>query len=135
MNQRRCCANDSGSFPSRLTGTIAGRSLLIASSRSVAIPAIVGCSKSARSGIWCEILKLDRAGIHDNFFELGGHSLLATQLVSRIRQTFDRELPLRAIFEQPTVAGMAALLDDAAASDRPALGPVSRDQKLPLSFA
>src|SRR5205823_8510197 len=87
------------------------------------------------AAIWCDVLKLDGAGIHDNFFELGGHSLLATQLVSRIRQTFDRELPLRAIFEQPTIAGIATLLDDAMSSERPAIAPVSRDQKLPLSFA
>jgi len=60
--------------------------------------------------IWAEILKLDKIGIHDNFFHLGGHSLLATQIVSRINSYFGIELPLRHIFESPTVAEMAIIL-------------------------
>jgi acyl carrier protein len=58
--------------------------------------------------IWAEILRVDRVGIHDNFFDLGGHSLLATQVISRVRKDFDVDLPLRSLFEAPTVAGMAA---------------------------
>lgn len=57
--------------------------------------------------MWKEILGVARVGIHDNFFELGGHSLLATQVVSRIRKTLKVELPLRAIFDSPTIAGLA----------------------------
>ena len=57
--------------------------------------------------IWCQVLKLERIGIHENFFELGGHSLLATQVVSRINNVFQMELPLRALFETPTIAEMA----------------------------
>jgi acyl carrier protein len=53
--------------------------------------------------IWSNVLKLDKVGIHDNFFELGGHSLLATQVVSRVRQAFQMELPLRTLFEKQTV--------------------------------
>lgn len=57
--------------------------------------------------IWKEILGITRVGIYDNFFELGGHSLLATQVVSRIRKTLKVDLPLRAIFDSPTIAGLA----------------------------
>lgn len=60
--------------------------------------------------IWQELLGIERIGIHDNFFDLGGHSLLATQLVSRLRSTFEVQVPLSALFESPTIAEMATIL-------------------------
>jgi amino acid adenylation domain-containing protein len=60
--------------------------------------------------IWAEVLKVGKVGIHDNFFDLGGHSLLATQVMSRVREAFQLDLPLSRLFENPTVAGLAVQL-------------------------
>jgi amino acid adenylation domain-containing protein len=60
--------------------------------------------------LWSELLKREQIGVHDNFFDLGGHSLLATQVISRVRKTFEADLPLRALFESPTVAGLSELV-------------------------
>jgi acyl carrier protein len=57
--------------------------------------------------IWTEVLKLKQVGINDNFFELGGHSLLATQVISRLREVFFLDFPLRYLFENPTIAELA----------------------------
>ncbi|HEX2079055.1 MAG TPA: amino acid adenylation domain-containing protein, partial [Longimicrobium sp.] len=91
------------------------------------------------AAIWGEVLGRERVGAHDGFFDLGGHSLLATRVVSRIRDAFGVELPLRAIFEAPTVAGLAervdAMLRGGDRSTVPPVVPVPRDGPLPLSFA
>jgi amino acid adenylation domain-containing protein/non-ribosomal peptide synthase protein (TIGR01720 family) len=62
--------------------------------------------------IWAELLKLDRVGIHDDFFELGGDSLLATQVISRVFQRFKVELPVRRLFENPTITEFGALIEE-----------------------
>ena len=90
--------------------------------------------------IWAELLKLDRIGIHDNFFDLGGHSLLATQVISRVHNTFRAKLPLRAIFEAPTVAGLAERIDSTVRPERRLrrdlpLKRLPSYKDLPLSFA
>jgi amino acid adenylation domain-containing protein len=91
------------------------------------------------AGLWAQVLGVARVGVHDNFFELGGHSLLATQLLSRLREMFQVELSLAALFASPTVAGMAVqvveLRRSAAGMAAPPILPVSRDEALPLSFA
>ena len=95
--------------------------------------------EQALAGIWAELLHLPKVGIHDDFFDLGGHSLLATRVVSRIRDAFDVEVPLRSLFETPTVCGLADVIASSGKNGRPrrapAIIPVPRDEKLPLSFA
>ncbi len=89
--------------------------------------------------IWVSLLGVKRISIHDNFFELGGHSLLATQVMSRCRDSFGVELPLRALFDTPTIAGLNSYIQTARKqAARPAITPLDRSQPLQLlqlSFA
>jgi amino acid adenylation domain-containing protein len=89
--------------------------------------------------IWAEVLKVDRISTDENFFDLGGHSLLATQVVSRVRRLLEVDLPLRAMFETPTVGQIAERIEAArmpgGAEAAPQIVRVERNGALPLSFA
>src|SRR6185369_12067507 len=92
------------------------------------------------AGIWMEVLKAESVGIYDSFFELGGHSLLATQIASRIHKAFGISLPLRELFENPTVAGLAGRIEAlrrlaAGGAGVPRIERIAREGNLPLSFA
>ncbi|MCP6762150.1 MAG: amino acid adenylation domain-containing protein [Fischerella sp. CENA71] len=91
------------------------------------------------ANLWAEVLNLKQVGIHDNFFELGGHSLLATQVISRLRSLFEVNLPLRCLFESPTIAGLSesisAMRHAGLGLQASVIEPVSRNTDLPLSFA
>ncbi|AFZ11270.1 amino acid adenylation domain protein [Crinalium epipsammum PCC 9333] len=96
--------------------------------------------------IWMQVLGIQQVSIDDNFFDLGGHSLLATQVISRLREAFGVELPLRYLFESPTIAGLGDAVKGGGRSQRilnnnaqkhqiPPIKRISRQSKLPLSFA
>ena len=87
------------------------------------------------ASIWLELLPVERVGRHDNFFELGGHSLLAVQMASRVRRMLGVELPLRAMFEAPTLAQLAARVSMAERSRLTAIPPAQRSAYMPLSLA
>ncbi|HEX6719321.1 MAG TPA: condensation domain-containing protein, partial [Pyrinomonadaceae bacterium] len=91
------------------------------------------------TGIWSQLLGIERVGTLNDFFELGGHSLLATQIVSRVREVFNVELPLRAFFESPTVSAMATIIDSlrqtTGVTQVSNIQPTLRSGPLPLSLA
>ncbi|MBV9775383.1 MAG: AMP-binding protein, partial [Gemmatimonadetes bacterium] len=120
---------DRRALPAPEIGAIAGREYVAPDTTTEQILA----------GIWAEVLHVEQVGSRDHFFELGGHSLLATQVVSRVREAFGIDLPLRAIFEAAALADLARCVDvlrsGGATVQAPPLVRVPREGTLPLSFA
>ncbi|TQV77377.1 amino acid adenylation domain-containing protein [Aliikangiella marina] len=86
--------------------------------------------------IWQELLRKEKVGINDSFFALGGHSLIAVRLLNKIKAEFNCQLPLRAIFESPTIAELALLLENYSQVYKlPEIEKVDRNKKIPLSFS
>jgi acyl carrier protein len=83
--------------------------------------------------MWCDVFEVERVSVKENFFDLGGHSLLATQALSRIRKEFDIELSVRSFFEFPTIAQLAALIEEAQQKnlemEKTAILPVIREAR------
>jgi hypothetical protein len=138
-------------FMERLPRTISGkvdrralrspRQMLKANKSECAEP--LTAVEEVLASLWSKVLGLEQVGVYDNFFELGGHSLLATQILARIRDVFHAEVPLRQLFETPTVSGLAHAVEIAmgAGDGLPTL-PIKRvhreeqqEQPLPLSYA
>lgn len=104
--------------------------------RSVAFVAPRNALEVGLAEIWAEVLHLEAVGVHDNFFELGGHSLLATQVAARVRSRLGYVLPIKDIMATPTIDAIASRVSMKRDADNTVpLMSVSRDQRLPLSFA
>ena len=100
--------NASGKVDRRaLPAPDAGRPALAAAYTAPGTPAEEGVA-----AIWCEVLGLERVGIHDDFYELGGHSLLLPQVMHRLRRDFQVEVPLRTLAEETTVARLALTVEE-----------------------
>ncbi len=84
--------------------------------------------------IWASVLRIERVGIDDNFFEMGGHSVQAAQIMTRLRAAFPLDLPLRLLFQSPTVEGLAAAVDALAWSARGASGPAAGGEREELEI-
>jgi len=129
-------------FPLTPSGKIDRRGLLALAQRSVeenVQTEALSPTAELLAGVLGEVLGVEHVNAHDNFFDLGGHSLLATRVVSRIREAFSLELPLRRLFEYPTVFELAAHIDDqlrvGQAAALPPIRPQSQGHTRPLSFA
>ena len=93
---------------------------------------------SAVAAIWADVLGRGHVDVHDDFFDLGGHSLLATQIMSRVRSALGLEVPVRALFDHPTVAGLVDWIAQTSGRVQvvhpaPEIVPVERDRSIPLS--
>jgi acyl carrier protein len=84
--------------------------------------------------LWCEVLGLEQIGIHENFFELGGHSLMVIQVIARIRKVFEVEIPVRSLFEEPTIERSAKAVEESMAKGIKARMPIAARRR-PASSA
>ncbi|HEX7243455.1 MAG TPA: amino acid adenylation domain-containing protein, partial [Longimicrobiaceae bacterium] len=126
------------SLPLTPNGKVDRRALPAPEPQSAAYVAPRTTVEEVLAGIWAELLGTERVSVEESFFDLGGHSLLATRVVSRARQAFGVEVPLRALFEAPTVAGLAGrieVLRSTGAVAGPPIERVARGGPLPVSFA
>jgi amino acid adenylation domain-containing protein len=91
-------------------------------------------AEAAIAEVWRDLLGVARVGVHDDFFELGGHSLLATRLAARLRERFGTDIPVEAVLDNPTVAGLAAAVaGGSAVIEAPLLPRADRDAPVPLA--
>ena len=136
---RRSSSRSSGCRSRRTARSIAGRSRRARSPtrRRSAYEAPHGLIEELLAALWADVLGRNRVGRDDNFFELGGHSLVATRLVARMRKAFGEDVPLKDIFEAPTVAGLAARIGRiaGAASSEGGIEPRPIGEPPVLSFA
>jgi amino acid adenylation domain-containing protein len=114
----------------------AGQMRLDTGQSFVAPPTLI---EETLAAIWRQVLNLDQVGSNDNFFWLGGHSLLATQIISRIRESFQVELPVRSLFELPTLTELSKRIETSMQSGAsvaaPPFKPVPHSDQIPLSYA
>ena len=113
-----------------------GRTRLDTGQSFVAPPTLI---EEVLAAIWRRVLDLDQVDSDDNFFWLGGHSLLATRIISRIRESFQVELPVRSLFESPTLAELSqrieAVMRSGSSMSAPAIKALPDDDQIPLSYA
>ncbi|MCA1566203.1 MAG: condensation domain-containing protein, partial [Acidobacteria bacterium] len=111
----------------------------LAQARSLSYAAPRNPVEEVVAGVWAHALGVEQVSIDDDFFGLGGHSLTATQVASRIREAFSIEMPLRTLFDRPTVRGLSQYIENARQSNEMLqslpIERVARDGHLPLSFA
>ena len=120
----------SGKVNRRALGAVGG---MVLSEQGMAAPRTE--TERGLAEIWKELLKVEEVGVEQNFFELGGHSLLVLQVMARIRRRFGLEMPVRTVFEEPTIAGLATAVEEAEAQGLKAQAPILERRPRPAPVA